>query len=43
MCSVSKRKEAIVREELVFKASGDWLSDKVRQAATPQVITPESI
>ena len=43
MCSMSERKEALVREELAFKASGDWLSDKVGQAATPQVITPESI
>jgi len=32
---VSKRKEDIVREELFFEASGDWLSDKVGQAATP--------
>ena len=32
---MSERKEVIVREELTFEASGDWLSDKVGQAATP--------
>ena len=40
---MSESKEGIVREELPSEATGDRLSDKAGRAATPQIITPETI